>query len=228
MVARLRHLVTPHSHDTADKVDASWRPRPRRPARAVDLPGRPGRHRRSCRPSCRDLSGLGRPARRHPAQRRRRADRRPAGHRVRARPAPADPPVHLRLRPGRGPGRHRHRRGHRRVRGRSPATRRSTGCSTRATSPTSVRSPPPRVIGFVGNEVVARYRIRVGRRIGSAALVADGLHARTDGFTSLAVLRRRGRCRRSAGAGPTRSSAWPSRSRSCSCCGTPPARSTAG
>jgi cation diffusion facilitator family transporter len=44
------------------------------------------------------------------------------------------------------------------------------------------------VVGFVGNEIVARYRIRVGRRIGSAALVADGLHARTDGFTSLAVL----------------------------------------
>ena len=44
------------------------------------------------------------------------------------------------------------------------------------------------MIGFVGNETVARYRIRVGRRIGSAALVADGLHARTDGFTSLAVL----------------------------------------
>jgi cation diffusion facilitator family transporter len=44
------------------------------------------------------------------------------------------------------------------------------------------------VIGFVGNEVVARYRISVGRRIGSAALVADGLHARTDGFTSLAVV----------------------------------------
>ncbi|MFG3201406.1 cation diffusion facilitator family transporter [Streptomyces sp. NPDC048192] len=42
--------------------------------------------------------------------------------------------------------------------------------------------------GFVGNEWVARYRIRVGRRIGSAALVADGLHARTDGFASLAVL----------------------------------------
>ena len=42
--------------------------------------------------------------------------------------------------------------------------------------------------GFAGNEVVARYRIRVGRRIGSAALVADGLHARADGFTSLAVL----------------------------------------
>ena len=44
------------------------------------------------------------------------------------------------------------------------------------------------VVGFVGNEWVARYRIRTGRRIGSAALVADGLHARTDGFTSLAVL----------------------------------------
>lgn len=42
--------------------------------------------------------------------------------------------------------------------------------------------------GFVGNEIVAVYRIRVGRRIGSAALVADGYHARTDGFTSLAVV----------------------------------------
>ncbi|MFC1416541.1 cation diffusion facilitator family transporter [Streptacidiphilus cavernicola] len=44
------------------------------------------------------------------------------------------------------------------------------------------------LVGFVGNECVARYRIRTGRRIGSAALVADGLHARTDGFASLAVL----------------------------------------
>ncbi|MBT8226781.1 MAG: cation transporter [Dactylosporangium sp.] len=44
------------------------------------------------------------------------------------------------------------------------------------------------LVGFAGNEIVARYRIRVGRRIGSAALVADGLHARVDGFTSLAVL----------------------------------------
>ncbi|MET9218460.1 cation diffusion facilitator family transporter [Streptomyces sp. NPDC003300] len=42
--------------------------------------------------------------------------------------------------------------------------------------------------GCVGNEWVAGYRIRVGRDIGSAALVADGLHARTDGFASLAVL----------------------------------------
>jgi cation diffusion facilitator family transporter len=44
------------------------------------------------------------------------------------------------------------------------------------------------VIGFIGNELVAVYRIRVGRRMGSAALVADGLHARADGLTSLAVV----------------------------------------
>ncbi|MFE6639647.1 cation diffusion facilitator family transporter [Streptomyces tendae] len=44
------------------------------------------------------------------------------------------------------------------------------------------------LVGFAGNEWVARHRIRVGREIGSAALVADGLHARTDGYTSLAVL----------------------------------------
>ena len=44
------------------------------------------------------------------------------------------------------------------------------------------------VVGFLGNEAVARYRISVGRSIGSAALVADGLHARTDGFTSLGVV----------------------------------------
>ena len=44
------------------------------------------------------------------------------------------------------------------------------------------------VVGFLGNEAVAIYRIRVGQKIGSAALVADGIHARTDGFTSLAVV----------------------------------------
>ncbi|MBN9141454.1 MAG: cation transporter [Micrococcales bacterium] len=44
------------------------------------------------------------------------------------------------------------------------------------------------VIGLIGNEAVAIYRIRVGQKIGSAALVADGVHARTDGFTSLAVV----------------------------------------
>ncbi|MBF0162351.1 MAG: cation transporter [Magnetococcales bacterium] len=44
------------------------------------------------------------------------------------------------------------------------------------------------VVGFVGNEAVAVYRIRVGREIGSAALIADGQHSRVDGFTSLSVL----------------------------------------
>ena len=44
------------------------------------------------------------------------------------------------------------------------------------------------VVGFVGNEAVAVFRIRVGQQIGSAALVADGQHSRVDGFTSLAVL----------------------------------------
>ncbi len=44
------------------------------------------------------------------------------------------------------------------------------------------------IIGFAGNEMVALFRIRVGRQIHSAALVADGLHSRADGFTSLGVL----------------------------------------
>lgn len=44
------------------------------------------------------------------------------------------------------------------------------------------------IVGFIGNEAVAIYRIRVGKQIGSAALVADGQHARVDGLTSLAVL----------------------------------------
>ena len=44
------------------------------------------------------------------------------------------------------------------------------------------------LVGFAGNELVAIYRNRVGRKIGSAALIADGIHARTDGFTSLAVV----------------------------------------
>src|SRR5207302_662327 len=43
-------------------------------------------------------------------------------------------------------------------------------------------------VGFAGNEAVAAYRVRIGRRIGSAALVADGLHARVDGLASLGVV----------------------------------------
>ena len=81
-------------------------------------------------------------------------------------------------------------------------------------------------IGFAGNELVARYRIRVGRKIGSAALVADGLHARTDGFTSLAVLVGVA----GVAVGWDRADpivAWSSRRRSWPCCGRLPARSTA-
>jgi cation diffusion facilitator family transporter len=44
------------------------------------------------------------------------------------------------------------------------------------------------IVGFLGNELVAEFRIKIGMEIGSAALVADGYHARVDGFTSLAVL----------------------------------------
>lgn len=44
------------------------------------------------------------------------------------------------------------------------------------------------VVGFVGNELVAWGQIRVGRKIGSEAMVSDGLHARIDGLTSLVVL----------------------------------------
>jgi cation diffusion facilitator family transporter len=44
------------------------------------------------------------------------------------------------------------------------------------------------IVGFVGNEWVAVFRIRVGRQINSVALIADGYHARTDGLTSLAVV----------------------------------------
>ncbi|MFN0218217.1 MAG: cation diffusion facilitator family transporter [Hyphomicrobium sp.] len=44
------------------------------------------------------------------------------------------------------------------------------------------------LVGFIGNEIVAVFRIRVGREINSAALIADGYHARTDGLTSLAVV----------------------------------------
>ena len=63
---------------------------------------------------------------------------------------------------------------------------------TRLVHPTEVRHLgaviAASIVGFAGNELVAQYRIRVGKQIGSAALVADGLHARTDGFSSLGVL----------------------------------------
>ena len=95
--------------------------------------------------------------------------------------------LHLRLRPGRGPRRCGHRGHHRRLH----RLRR-----LRSRQPPHAPPSRPRAgwvmaaggVGFLGNELVAVYRVRVGRRIGSAALVADGMHARSDGFTSLAVV----------------------------------------
>ena len=62
----------------------------------------------------------------------------------------------------------------------------------RLTEPTEMAYLPAvataAVIGFLGNEIAAQVRIRTGRRIGSAVLVADGFHARADSLTSLAVL----------------------------------------
>jgi cation diffusion facilitator family transporter len=43
-------------------------------------------------------------------------------------------------------------------------------------------------LGFVGNEIAAQVRLRAGRRLSSPALIADGNHARTDGFVSLGVV----------------------------------------
>ena len=135
--------------------------------------------------------------------------------------------VHLRLRPRRGPGRNRHRAGHRRV-GRARRLRRGRGaCSTRRPMTRLPWVAAAGLIGFAGNELVARYRMRVGRRIGSAALVADGLHARTDGYTSLAVVlaRRRRRARLALGR-PGHRPAHHGGDR-CSCSRTRPGRSTA-
>ena len=56
------------------------------------------------------------------------------------------------------------------------------------------------IVGALGNELVARYRIAVGKRIGSEALIADGHHARSDAWTSLAVV--------AAGIGAAFGAAW--------------------
>ena len=67
-------------------------------------------------------------------------------------------------------------------------TRPSADCCSPGRSRCSGAVIAASIIGFLGNEAVAVFRIRVGRQIGSAALVADGYHARVDGWTSLAVL----------------------------------------
>ena len=43
-------------------------------------------------------------------------------------------------------------------------------------------------VGFAGNELAGQVRLRAGRRLASPALVADGKHARVDGFVSLGVV----------------------------------------
>lgn len=82
------------------------------------------------------------------------------------------------------------------------------------------------VVGFLGNELVATYRIRVGRHIGSAALVADGVHARTDGFTPSPWWAARSVSWQGSRS-PTRSSDSSSRWRSSLCCAAPRLTSTA-
>ena len=84
------------------------------------------------------------------------------------------------------------------------------------------------VIGFIGNETVAITASAWASAIGSAALVADGQHARIDGLTSLAVLvGALGVLGRLPAGRPARS-AWSSRWPSSSCCATPLARSGGG
>ncbi|MCP9951609.1 cation diffusion facilitator family transporter [Actinomadura madurae] len=152
----------------------------------MDLPGRPRRDHGAAGRRGR-LHRLGGAAGRHPPQRRRRADGRPAGHRVR---------------PRRRPPSRRYTYGYGRAEdlaGVVIVLAIAASCVAAGYAAVQRLAHPQPVdhvaavaaaalVGFVGNELVARYRIRVGRRIGSAALVADGLHARTDGFASLAVL----------------------------------------
>ena len=66
-------------------------------------------------------------------------------------------------------------------------------------------------IGFAGNELAAQVRLRAGRRLASAALDADGKHARIDGFVSLGVVASAIVVALGVQIAPTRSSAWPSR-----------------
>ena len=127
-------------------------------------------------------------ARRHDPQHRRRHDQHPAVDRVRARPARQQPHLPLRLPPCGGPRRHLHPAHDRRIRrldrsGVDPTPARpNSRCSTPGGSSSRASS------AWVGNEFAAILRIRTGRRIGSAALVADGYHARTDTLASFAVI----------------------------------------
>ena len=170
---------------------------------------------------------VGRAARRHAAQRRRRADRGAARDRVRARPPPADPPLYLRLRAGRGPGRDRDRADHRgvlgagRLRGVQPAA----APSARVRPGRGRRRGARRLRGQrAGGQVPDPHRPE--DRLGGADRRRPARpHRRAD----LAGRAASGRAAsRSAGTGPTRSSACSSPWPSCRCCARRPARSTGG
>lgn len=167
----VRGLFRPHSHDAADVVDAALESSAQG-VRAVELSFVALALTAGLQVLVVAVSGqrFGRVAGGHDPQLLRRADRCPALGRVRARSSSGQSSLHLRIRSRRGPRGALHR-------GDDPQPMEHVGWVA-----------PAGLIGFVGNELVAGYRIRVGRRIGSAALVADGSHAQTDGFTSLAVV----------------------------------------
>jgi divalent metal cation (Fe/Co/Zn/Cd) transporter len=186
LAARVRHLLRPHSHEAADQIDAAMETSKQGmrtlwislailgataliQAAVVALSGSVALLGDTLHNAADALTAV------------------PLAGRVRHRPPTADPPLHLRLRPRRGPGRDRDRPDHRRLlragrlRGHHPPAAPQHVSDLLAVAAAAL-------IGFAGNELVATYRIRTGRKIGSAALAADGLHARTDELTSLAVL----------------------------------------
>ena len=131
--------------------------------------GRPGRALRAHRQR--------RAARRPDPQRRRRADRRPARDRV-----------HPALGTRRADGRARRRARDLRLRRASPSGSRSSGWCIRDELSYLWVVAAAGALGFVGNEIAAQVRLRAGRRLSSPALIADGNHARVDGFVSLGVV----------------------------------------
>ena len=182
----LQELFVPHSHDSADSIDAALESKHPGHPRRQGLPARTGRHvavPAGHRPDQR-LRGT---AGGHGPQFLRCPDRRSALDRLSARTPPATRTYTY------GFGRAEDLAGLFIVA--------MIALSAVVAAVESIRrffEPQPvqnlgwvlaaGLVGFAGNELVAIYRIRVGRRIGSAALVADGIHARTDGFTSLAVV----------------------------------------
>ena len=179
-------IFAPHSHDAADSLDSALESS-ERGIRAVKISFVVLLATAAVQVVVIMASGSVALPRRHDPQLQRRAHRGAALHRVSTRATPTDPPLHLRVRTGRRP--------------RGLFVIAMITLSAIIAAAEAVRrliSPQPidhlgwvavaGIVGFAGNELVALYRLREGRAIGSAALVADGYHARTDGFTSLAVV----------------------------------------